>query len=93
MHLVQHGTEQEIALSQPETVLGRDASNPIVIRDPLASRRHARIAIEDGAFWIEDLKSLNHTRVNGAEVTRQKLANGDQIKIGEAILTFTLDGK
>jgi VWFA-related protein len=93
VRLVQQGTEQEIVLAQPETVLGRDPSNPIVVRDPLASRRHARIVLENGEFWVEDLKSLNGTKINGEVATRHKLATGDQIKIGEAVLTFTADPK
>ena len=93
VRLVQQGTEQEIVLAQPETVLGRDPNNPIVVRDPLASRRHARIVLENGEFWVEDLKSLNGTKVNGEVATRHKLATGDQIVIGEAVLTFSSDPK
>jgi hypothetical protein len=93
VRLVQQGTEQDIVLSQPETILGRDPGNPIVVRDPLASRRHARIVLENGEFWVEDLKSLNGTKINGEVATRHKLATGDQIKIGEAVLTFSSDSK
>jgi pSer/pThr/pTyr-binding forkhead associated (FHA) protein len=86
--VVQNGAKSEVPIQQVETILGREASNPVVIRDPMSSRRHAKIAIENGEFWIEDLKSLNGTRVNGEVITRRKLATNDQIKIGEAILTF-----
>ena len=85
------GTRREVVIDQPETVMGRESSNPIVIKDPLASRRHAKIVIENGEFWIEDLKSLNGTRVNGEVITRRKLVNSDQIKIGDTILTFISD--
>lgn len=90
--IVQNGTKSEVTIQQVETILGREASNPIVIRDPMSSRRHAKIVIENGEFWIEDLKSLNGTRVNGEVITRRRLANNDQIKIGDAILTFVADG-
>ena len=91
LRIVHQGAEREVVLDQPETILGRETSNPIVIRDPMASRRHAKIVIEDGEFWIEDLKSLNGTRVNGDLITRRKLASNDQIKIGDALLTFVAE--
>ncbi|HLH72622.1 MAG TPA: FHA domain-containing protein, partial [Chloroflexota bacterium] len=92
LHIVQLGTESEVILSQSETVLGREASNPVVLKDPLASRRHARIILENGDYWIEDLKSLNGTRVNGEVLSeRRKLASNDQIKIGDIVLTFMLE--
>lgn len=91
LHIVHLGVERDVFVDQPETILGREATNPVAIKDPLASRRHARITIEDGEFWIEDLKSLNGTRVNGEVITRRKLADNDQIKIGDAIVTFTRD--
>jgi pSer/pThr/pTyr-binding forkhead associated (FHA) protein len=88
----QGDTESEVALTTPETIIGREATNPVVVRDPLASRRHARITWENGAFWVEDLKSLNGTRVNGESLTtRRPLARNDQITIGEVVLTFSPD--
>lgn len=86
--IVQNGAKSEVQIQQVETILGREATNPVVIRDPMSSRRHAKIVIENGEFWIEDLKSLNGTRVNGEVITRRKLSNNDQIKIGDATLTF-----
>ena len=86
--IVQNGAKSEVTIQQVETILGREATNPVVVRDPMSSRRHAKITIENGEFWIEDLKSLNGTRVNGEVITRRKLASNDQIKIGDATLTF-----
>lgn len=89
LHVSQSSGESDTNLNQLETILGRDPTNPVVVRDPLASRRHARIIIEDGEFWLEDMKSLNGTRVNGEIITgRRKLLPNDQIKIGEVTMTF-----
>ena len=55
------------------------------------SRHHARILVVDGDFWIEDLNSTNGTRVNGATVTKQKLANNDLINVGDTTMTFALE--
>lgn len=56
------------------------------------SRRHARITIKAGQYFVEDLGSANGTVVNGR--TRLKpqqpvaLTNGDLVKIGETTLKF-----
>ncbi|MBX6773580.1 MAG: FHA domain-containing protein [Chloroflexi bacterium] len=86
--ILQNGVQSEVVIQEAETMIGREASNAVVIRDPMASRRHAKIIVENGEFWIEDLKSLNGTRVNGETISRRKLAANDQIKIGEVVLTF-----
>ncbi|MBO0880905.1 MAG: FHA domain-containing protein [Mycobacterium sp.] len=84
--------DREIVLSRStDTVIGRDSSNAAYVDDRQVSRHHARISCVDGDFWIEDLNSLNGTRVNGATVTKQKLAANDQINVGDTIITFTLD--
>jgi len=41
--------------------VGRDSSNDIVLPDPKVSRRHARITIQDGKFYVTDLDSTNGT--------------------------------
>ncbi|MBV9602525.1 MAG: FHA domain-containing protein [Chloroflexi bacterium] len=84
--------DREIELSRfKETVIGRDASNAAYVDDRQVSRHHARILAVDGDFWIEDLNSTNGTRVNGATVTKQKLANNDLINIGDTTMTFALE--
>ncbi len=46
-------------------VIGRSSENQIVIRDDRASRRHAEIALRQGAWTVRDLGSRNGTQVNG----------------------------
>jgi pSer/pThr/pTyr-binding forkhead associated (FHA) protein len=36
--------------------------------DQKVSRLHGRIWEENGAFWIEDLKSSRGTQINGVEI-------------------------
>jgi hypothetical protein len=84
--------DREIELSRfKETVIGRDSSNAAYVDDRQVSRHHAKIVAVDGDFWIEDLNSTNGTRVNGATVTKQKLANNDLINIGDTTMTFALE--
>jgi hypothetical protein len=56
------------------------------------SRRHARLALQDGAFHlIEEVGALNGTMVNGRKLTPgkpQALASGDRIAVGMVALLF-----
>ncbi|MBI3472509.1 MAG: SpoIIE family protein phosphatase [Candidatus Solibacter usitatus] len=74
--------------------IGRQADNQLIMRDSRASRNHARIVMEEGEFWVEDLKSRHGTFVNGGRVTRFKLKNSDRIEFGSPDsyqLIFTMD--
>jgi VWFA-related protein len=86
--IARNGEQREIVIDEPEAMLGRDETTQVPIDDPLASRRHCRILRENGTFWLEDMRSLNGTQVNGEPVTRRQLANNDRISIGETVLTF-----
>jgi ABC transport system ATP-binding/permease protein len=49
-----------------------------------ASRRHARVFIEDGQCWVEDLGSTNGTFVDSRPIVgRHRVSNGDRIKVGD----------
>jgi serine phosphatase RsbU (regulator of sigma subunit) len=62
--------------------IGRQADNHLVLRDNRASRSHARIVVENGEYYIEDLKSSHGVWVNGVRVSRHKLANSDSVEFG-----------
>ena len=84
------GTDVPVPATSALTI-GRDATSGVVLDDLQASRQHARIVYEQDAFWIEDLQSLNGTRVNGGPITRQKLESNDQIGVGDSVLTFVTE--
>ena len=74
--------------------IGRQPDNNLVLRDNRASRQHARIVAENGAYVIEDLSSRHGTWVNGERVARHVLRNSDRIEFGvrdSFQLTFSLD--
>ena len=75
-------------LGEDKAVLGRSRECDITLDDPNASRRHAEIRREDGAFWIVDLGSTNGIEVNGERVDRARLTHSDTILIGKTELTF-----
>jgi len=75
-------------LSGEVTTIGRDSTNNIVISDDAASGNHAKILVEEGKFFIHDLASSNGTFVNGEEVVRQEIFDGNEILFGETKLVF-----
>jgi len=83
--------DREYRLADEEILLGRGRECGIVIEDVAASRRHARIVLQDGAYVIEDLKSTNRTFVNGTVVAgTRKLKDKDGIRIGGTHFTFKI---
>ena len=85
------GLVYEVKTGAP-TSLGRAKVNDIVLNEDVAiSSEHCRIRPEDGRFVLHDLKSTNGTFVNDRRVTRQPLAEGDTIQVGETYLQFRLE--
>lgn len=62
--------------------------NDIPLEDLTVSRRHARLIVEKGVWYLEDLKSKNSTYVNGIRIQRVALRSGDRIQIGQHLLIF-----
>lgn len=89
------GHRTRVPLTPLPFTIGRQADSSLVLRDSRASRSHARILLEEGAYIIEDAASRHGTFVNGKRITRQPLSNSDRIDFGvedSYHLIFTLDG-
>ncbi len=69
-----------------EIVIGRSSELDMVLVEDMVSRRHAKIFVEGGDIFLEDLGSTNGSFVNGEKVVRTKLAEGDRILIGTSII-------
>ena len=63
------------------TAMGREATNDIVLEQPLVSRKHAMIFYRGTGFWVQDLGSQNGTYVGGQRVGQQPrpLQDGERI--------------
>ena len=73
------GHRTRVAIDSEPFVIGRQGDNQLVLRDNRASRVHARIVLEAGNYFIEDLNSRHGVYVNGERVGRRQLANSDRI--------------
>jgi len=71
-------------------VVGRHPGCDIVLADPQVSRRHAELRPVIGGYDLVDLGSSNGTRVDDADVTRTRLADGDRIRVGDTELMIGL---
>ena len=81
---------KEFYLTEDVTTIGSIAGNSVVLQEQGVSKRHAGIKIEDMRFELADFGSTNGTHVNGARVTKQFLRDGDEIRIGECRMKFSL---
>ncbi len=78
-------------VNQGNTTIGRAPQNDIRLWDGSASRTHAKIVEEKGAFTIFDLGSVAGTWINGQRVRRpETLKSGDVVTFGTSTrMTFT----
>jgi len=90
------GTEEVKTFDRGEILIGRlsplSAPDLDLGVDSTISRKHARIKLENGQFWVEDLKSTNGTLVNGEPIQKALLAPGSVILLGETTLKLELPG-
>jgi len=82
------GEGRRTVLSGSRLLIGRSRDSDITLEDPNASRRHAELRNEDGAWIISDLGSTNGVKVNGRRVAEAVLQPGDEVTLGLAKLTF-----
>lgn len=69
-------------VSRRVTTVGRGRGNDLVIPDANVSRNHAEIRHIGLDYFLVDLDSTNGVEVNGEQVRRHALADGDVVVIG-----------
>ena len=91
-HLLIMGPDLFLAQALPKNgamSIGRADNADIRITDPLASRLHARLHITEGMFEIEDIGSINRTKVRDVALDageRVAVMPGEAVTIGSTIL-------
>lgn len=68
-----------------EYIIGRKSDIDIVIVEDMVSRMHAKIMLNGGQIYIQDLGSTNGTFVNGERIKRVRLKEGDRILVGTSL--------
>jgi pilus assembly protein CpaF len=81
------GQTQRLSFDSHDITVGRADDNDICLPRSNVSKKHVRIAVEDGNVFVLDLKSRNGTFVNGRRViVPRPVSAGDQIAVGDFVL-------
>ena len=74
------GLNVPLSLTEP-LIVGRKRGD-LILNDPLASGKHAKIYPRDNGWFIQDLNSTNGTLVDGRLIREAALRPGVEITIG-----------
>ena len=81
-----------VPINAPEFIIGKESSKVnFCVSNNAVSRKHARITINNGNYYITDLNSSNFTYINGRQIPAlqpQMLHNGDVIKLADEEFEF-----
>jgi len=83
-----HGRTFEI--DGENSVIGRDPSCEVSLRDPGVSRQHANLVLQGDRYILKDAGSSNGTLLNGVRISESPIQTGDQIRVGNTILAVGL---
>lgn len=77
-----------LEVPEGQFVIGRSSKCQLSIDDPLISRQHAVLTVQNGVAHVEDLGSRNGVLVNGKRITGvAAIAEGDTITVGSQAMT------
>jgi adenylate cyclase len=84
---------QVVKLEKPHITLGRRGDNDIVLDDMFVSRKHAAVDKKGVFHYIRDQQSRYGTFVNGTRISETRLDYGDEIQLGNTLITFVDEDK
>ncbi len=85
-----HGAPQVIAIHKALMVLGSGSSNDVPLSGEGVLRHHAQIVFNGRDFQLEELDRSAEIEINGKKKRRARLADGDQLRLGGARLSFSM---
>ena len=93
LHLIK-GNPKGKTVEVPEGTLmvGRAEDSDLIIASTRVSRKHCEIVNHATGLVIKDKGSGNGTLVNGQKITEQRLAPGDQVRIGPLTFLVEIEG-
>jgi FHA domain-containing protein len=79
----ERGPRSTFQVTKSGATIGRGPESTIQLADLSVSRKHARIAYKQGAYWLSDLGSMGGTWVDGTKLAApRRVATGQTIDIG-----------
>lgn len=80
---------EQLKLRAGTNVVGRDGSkSQVLVEEGSVSGEHAKIRWENGVFVIYDMASTNGTFVNDRRIEKQRLMDGDAVRMGRMEFVF-----
>ncbi len=79
-----------MVLTRDIVTIGRTRNNDICLPSTGVSRDHARLLVAPGSVTLVDASSTNGCFVNDQRVMRQRLRDGDLVRIGDRSFRFEL---
>ena len=81
---------REFTLREPQSSIGSNESNDVVVRDPTVSKRHAILNRRKRRWELVDANSSNGTFLGDTRITDKpaSLADGQEIRFGGARFVF-----
>jgi FHA domain-containing protein len=80
--------DSPVALSRDIVTIGRTSTSDICIRSSAVSRDHARLLVAPGSVTLVNVSSTNGCFVNDERITKQRLRDGDLVRIGDRSFRF-----
>jgi predicted component of type VI protein secretion system len=81
--LVPVGGGDPIPLLKKKLLVGRREGCDITLRFSNVSAHHCQLSLEQGYWFVKDLKSRNGTKINGTRVTRKRMDPGDLLAVAK----------
>lgn len=83
---------QSFSLDETPVIIGRHPECEIQLDEASVSRYHAKITLDNGHFYVQDLNSRNGTILNGDTVLKPtRIFDQATIKICDMLLSFSMD--
>lgn len=82
------GATRDFPLTKERVTIGRHADNDISLNDKAVSGHHCVVITILQDSFLEDLDSTNGTIVNGKQIAKHPLSNGDVISLGRNSLKY-----
>ena len=94
-YLLRNKSSEKILLTKPSFRIGKEKSfvDYFIADNTAISRCHAQIVNHDGAYYVVDTNSTNHTFVNGMMINSNeevKLSDGDKVRLANEDFEFHL---
>jgi hypothetical protein len=78
---------RQVAIDRAEAVIGRRESADVVLEEGAAANSHCLLRRQGSGALLVDLGSAGGTRVNGRRVEQASVQAGDEILIGETVIS------